>query len=219
MTNPAVYVWEALRDFLFPPGRRAEQLEKMAASGELESLEQARGLDEGWIYPVLGYRDPLVRELVWQIKYRRNGKLIGAAGNLMREMSVGVLGELEGMVKFDRPVLVPIPLSKKRAQERGYNQAEMLARAIVEAGSARIFEINTGVLVKIKDTPAQTTLRRGQRLKNLKGCFAVVDKNAVAGRNIILVDDVTTTGATLKEARKTLKATGAKRILAVTLAH
>ena len=81
-------------------------------------------------------------------------------------------------------------------------------------------KVSNKILKKIKETEHQARLKdRSVRLKNLLGTFEIVDRDLVRGRNIILVDDVTTTGATLSEAKKVLRAAGARKVIAVTIAH
>jgi len=122
-------------------------------------------------------------------------------------------------------VLIPIPLARKRLRERGYNQSEVLARAL-----ARQWRISVLVelLVRTRETPTQTALTPDTRLANVAGAFGT--RNAELGtRNssafrlpssaLILVDDVFTTGATLAEASRALEQAGAKRIAGVTFAR
>lgn len=120
-------------------------------------------------------------------------------------------------------VLVPIPISNKRFRERGYNQAELLARAFQKAlreNTNYSFPILNRVLKKVKSTQKQgTTESREERMLNMEGAFTVVQPEKVSGKCVILIDDVTTTGATLAEARRALIHAGAKQILAWTVAN
>lgn len=111
-------------------------------------------------------------------------------------------------------VIVPIPLFKKRLKERGYNQAFKLGE---EIGKVLNLPIING-LERIKDTPTQTTLDFKDRKNNVKGAFKALDKT-FKGKNVLLIDDVYTSGATLKEACKVLKSSGANKIYVLTLAH
>ena len=121
-------------------------------------------------------------------------------------------------------VLIPIPLATKRLRQRGYNQSEVLARAL--ARQWRIPVLVT-LLVRTRETPTQTALTPETRLANVAGAFAV--RNAKCGmRNfafrlssfeLILVDDVFTTGATLAEAASALEQAGATRVMGVTFAR
>ena len=111
-------------------------------------------------------------------------------------------------------LLVPVPLHKKREWERGFNQAEETAKILS-------FCLGLGadfaVLKKIKKTSRQAELNRLERLKNPVGAFTA--KRKIDGQNIILVDDVFTTGATLNECAKILKQAGAGLVWAITLAR
>ena len=128
--------------------------------------------------------------------------------------SLGAGGEIKNA---DDWLIIPVPLSKNRLKERGYNQAELIAEYFSEKIK---IQICAGALMKTKDTPAQVSVKnRKERLKNLDGAFAVKNPELVEGKNIILIDDVSTTGATLREAKKTLKLAGAKKVLALVVAR
>ena len=105
-------------------------------------------------------------------------------------------------------ILVPIPLSKKRLRERGFNQALELARPVVRRFS---FPLVPKALTRIRDTLPQRILDSGERRINVAGAFAA-DADAVAGKHVLLLDDVMTTGATMREAAATLLAGGAASI-------
>ena len=112
-------------------------------------------------------------------------------------------------------VLVPLPLSTQRLQERGYNQALLLARALDPAKAA------SDVLLRILHTPPQSTLARKDRLHSLQHAFAVHPFNVaqVRGKRVVLVDDVMTTGASLHAASSVLRQAGACQITALVLAR
>jgi len=120
--------------------------------------------------------------------------------------------------------LIPIPLAQKRLRERGYNQSEVLARALARKWRIPVLP---DLLVRTRETPTQTALTPGTRLANVAGAFGV--RNAKFGmRNFafristftfVLVDDVFTTGATLAEAARALEQAGATRIMGVTFAR
>lgn len=110
--------------------------------------------------------------------------------------------------------LVPIPLAPKRLRERGYNQSDMLARAL--ARQWRI-PVAPDVLVRARETPTQTALTPETRLANVAGAFTV--GTAARWETLVLVDDVFTTGATLAEAARALEAAGARRLYGVTFAR
>jgi ComF family protein len=117
---------------------------------------------------------------------------------------------------LDRAELVlPMPLSAQRLSERGFNQSLVLARALTPHKAA------AGLLLKIHDTPPQSALDRKARLRNVKGAFAIEPLRAqqVRGRDVVLVDDVMTSGASLFTAAQVLREAGAQRITALVLAR
>lgn len=112
--------------------------------------------------------------------------------------------------------LVPVPLHPSRRRERGFNQARLLAR---DLAALRSLAVLAGVLVKTRNAPAQAGLRAADRERNARGAYAVKRPERVRGRTLVLVDDVTTTGATIRECARVLKSAGARDVRAITLAQ
>ncbi len=113
-------------------------------------------------------------------------------------------------LKLKNFVVVPVPLHKKRFRERGFNQSELLAKKIALGLN---LPLNTNTLIKIKNTAAQTEVKnKNNREKNLIGCFRL-NNETLTGKNILLIDDVHTTGATAKTISEILKTNGAKKII------
>lgn len=112
-------------------------------------------------------------------------------------------------------VVLPIPLSLNRMRERGFNQAALLARHLAPA------KVDTTTLLRVLASEAQSGLPRAQRLRNLRGAFALEPSRAaeLRGRVALLVDDVMTTGATLQAATEVLHEVGAERVGALVLAR
>ncbi len=116
----------------------------------------------------------------------------------------------------DADWLLPVPLSRERLRQRGYNQALQLAQRL-GAGT----RVRAQVLLRLHDTAAQSGLGRAERLHNLRGAFALEPLAAagIAGRRVLLIDDVMTTGATLHAAALVLQAAGAAQVGALVLAR
>jgi ComF family protein len=113
-------------------------------------------------------------------------------------------------------LLVPVPLHPRRRAERGYNQSELLARAL----SRRLgLGLAPGALVRRKDTAPQTGLSAAARRQNVSGAFAVRRRALVVDRPVILVDDVFTTGATARACALALRAAGAREVRLLTVAR
>jgi ComF family protein len=112
-------------------------------------------------------------------------------------------------------VLLPMPLSRQRLQERGFNQALLLANALAPG------KTQPRLLLRVRDTPPQSSLSRAARLQNVQKAFALepMQRAAVAGKRIVLVDDVMTSGASLKAAAQCLKQAGAAHITALVFAR
>ena len=116
---------------------------------------------------------------------------------------------------FDDDIVIPTPISKKSLKARGFNQSELLCSSFAENG----FEVNTNCIVKDKETENQAKLNFKDRQTNLIGSFKVIDKQKIKNKNVLLVDDIFTTGATVSEIAFTLKKAGAKRVDVITLCH
>ena len=112
--------------------------------------------------------------------------------------------------------VLPVPLHKKRLREREFNQSALIAKHL--AKNFRI-PLHLDCLVKVKDTKPQVGLRSNERRKNLKKAFAVQKSDLIEGKDILLIDDVVTTGATVRECSHVLKKAGAGDIHVITLAH
>jgi ComF family protein len=112
-------------------------------------------------------------------------------------------------------LVVPVPLHLKRLKERGFNQSGLLAGEFARKIKA---PVSFDIIVRKNQTRPQTRLKRGERLKNVKGAFEISDKKRVRDRRILLVDDVFTTGTTLNECARTLKDKGgASEVHAITV--
>jgi len=112
-------------------------------------------------------------------------------------------------------MVVPVPLHADRLRQRGFNQSLLICRGIAKTLKAGI---SYGNLVRARATPPQVNLKARERAENLKGAFALRDAAAFKGKRILLVDDVYTTGATIKECSKVMKKAGAE-VYALTLAR
>lgn len=169
-----------------------------------------------WIFPMYDYRHPPLKKAVHFLKYKGRKNL---AKIFAKDLYEKLLEEISETKNFKNPVLIPIPLSKRRLRERGYNQTEILAEELSVLSSGFLKTEKTS-LVKPRETEPQAGIKnRSRRVKNMKKVFTIENRGKIRGRNIILIDDVITTGATLKEARETLQKAGCGKVIAFTLAH
>jgi len=117
--------------------------------------------------------------------------------------------------ELDIDLILPVPLHENRLKERGFNQAELL---LTEFESLNIPIIKDN-LIRTKYNPQQAILSRAERINNLSGSFSITNKKEIKNKNILLVDDIYTTGSTLNEISKTLIEAGANKVFCLTLCH
>lgn len=152
-----------------------------------------------------------LRQAIHQLKFKGRKSLAPLLASLMLET-------IQQHPQFLQcAAILSVPLSRQRQWERGFNQAELLAGEVARGLKLPLL---SGVLIKKKETPPQTGLHRDQRKQNLKDAFqikaSVVD---IQGQNLLLIDDVFTTGSTASAIVETLKAAGAGKIFVITLAN
>jgi ComF family protein len=140
---------------------------------------------------------------VQALKYRRRRVVAQTLGALLAER-----------YPYGDALLVPVPLHPRRLRERGFNQALLLARVL---GRHRELAVAARALVRTRHTRAQPGLAAEERRRNLRDAFTVTSPATVRGRNIVLVDDVLTTGATADACARSLLAAGAVRVDVYTL--
>lgn len=213
-------LFNLILDFLFPQSSPVISIENMTADEIVRKIPKAREIDELEMKALLDYRNELAKQAIWEIKYRKNEKLIAVFCELLYEYMLDELSDRILFSDFKNPILAPIPSSKERLKERGYNQCELITKELAKIDGGKNFAVSDNILEKIKDSPSQTSIKnRSKRLRNLKGCFRTVNQDQIVGANIIIIDDVITTGATMSEARKTLIDAGARQVMCFALAH
>lgn len=115
----------------------------------------------------------------------------------------------------DIDYITSVPLHAAKLRIRGFNQCDLIARILSKDLDLKF---DNKILIKTKDTKSQSLLNRGNRLKNLKNAFEILDTSKIANKNILLIDDIYTTGATVSECAKCLKQGGANKVFVLTLA-
>jgi len=169
------------------------------------------------------YDDLILQNLIQSFKY----KSVKSLAPVLSELLIKYFNSLNPLATRDlaKPdkfyilnpstIVVPIPLHPRRERERGFNQAKLITKNLVEKLNLEFCD----ALVRLKNTKSQAQARdTEERAKNVKDCFKIIHPELVKEKNIILVDDVFTSGATINEAVKILKQNGAKKILALVIA-
>ncbi|HYL95397.1 MAG TPA: ComF family protein [Terriglobales bacterium] len=158
-----------------------------------------------------------LRELIHLLKYEQVRPAAGVLGRMLGE-AVGTVSALLGQVQ---PLVVPVPLHAAKLRQRGFNQSELIARAALKSPAliGVSWPLHSGVLERSRPTESQTGLTRHQRRENIRGAFRVNDSETIAGRSILLVDDVFTTGTTVSECARVLRKAGAAQVWVATVAR
>lgn len=186
----------------------------------LKKIPEADNPEYSFIHPLLSYRSPVLKEVVHRLKYKNTRRLAAIFGATLYEHLIDITGDNISFSNEGRIILIPIPLHKKRLRERGYNQSELLIEAILAHDTGNIFSSLPQALTRTRDTaPQARSEKKSLRLANLRDAFACLNPGSIRGKAVILVDDVSTTGATLDEARRALLKAKPRVVIAITLAH
>jgi len=231
-----------LLELFFPREFNFSELESKVDLSIIK-LRDMRHLDS---YYFFSYKEKIIKDAVWELKFKNKRQIskifAGIFCAFLREKIIRGIKMKNNYDFFDEKldgefILIPIPIHKRRRSERGFNQCEWLCEDIIKIlrkqntrTGQRTNEINRvyemikyekDILIRNEYTQKQSWSSRAERLEKLKGVFEVREKfkSKITGKKIILVDDVTTTGATIKEARRTLLESGASLVISVVIAH
>jgi ComF family protein len=158
----------------------------------------------GWHY------DAAMQSIIHALKYRRRPSLSRLFGNMLAQRLHEHLHD-----EICQAVLVPVPLHRRRERERGFNQSLLLARALANAWGLSVLP---RAIRRVRFTQSQATLAAAERWENVAGAFAPASDLHLDHHTIFLIDDVFTTGATMKACAEALKSAGAGRVIGVALA-
>ncbi|HYW37072.1 MAG TPA: ComF family protein [Terriglobales bacterium] len=163
-----------------------------------------------------GSYDGGLRDLIHVLKFQQ----VRPAAQFLGRVLAETIANLEQAMPVGTIAVVAVPLHKRKQAQRGFNQAEMIARvAVKQLSRPKRFELCTGILVRRRDTGSQIGLTSHQRRENLGGAFAVDDPTRILKRDILLIDDVLTTGTTASECARVLLRAGAARVWVATVAR
>lgn len=157
------------------------------------------------------YEDEIVRKLIYGLKFQ----CIKEAGVSLARILLQFARSVP--VKWENFIVIPTPLSATRERTRGFNQSEIIGRFFAQQIKIPIY---TDVLTRVKHTRPHSEIGdHKKRFENITGCFSVIHQEVIAKKNVVLVDDVSTSGATFTEAARTLKNAGVKNIIALAVAR
>lgn len=164
----------------------------------------------------VSFKNKAVPALIHAYKYKNMNsaeKILGGFLKTYYEMYI-----LPGLSPRERWITIPIPLHKNKERARGFNQTIRMYEFLLKQRTV-LPPLVQHALIRIKNTPSQTQCKNfEERAENIKGSFALENTERVRGKNILLLDDVFTSGATLNEAAHILKSSGAKKIIGLVIA-
>lgn len=166
------------------------------------------------------YQTPLVKNIIRSLKYHGRHALAKRVSIILYDHLMDEIADRHIFDDTRQFVVVPIPISKKRQVTRGFNQSEAIARALIERDTTNSLKLHHNNLIKVRETrPQAQTPNREERLANLKDSMHLQKPHLLNGKDVILVDDVITTGATMAEAHRHLKEAGVRNTIFLAIAH
>lgn len=214
------FIIERIVDLLFPPSEAVRDAETKTAEDLYREIPRARDLPHAALRALFDYHHPLMRTLIWELKYRGNRKIARLLASALYDSLIEDGADLLVFSNFKQPLIIPVPLSTKRFRERGFNQINLIIEELKKLDRSHTFMFPNNIVRKIKHTETQTSIKnKKHRTENIAGCFEVANPVSIQGRNIIILDDVVTTGSTMEEIRKTLLSAGARKVVGIALAH
>lgn len=201
---------EKLQSFLYKRFMEAEAIKK---------LPSAPNPEQDFVFSLFDYKNLHVKKLIRYLKNKSDIQLQKTIAEIFYQELLGFIGEQQDLGYFKNPLVIAVPISKWRHRERKFNQVHVLAKHFAKKYN---FEYSKNIIKKTKKTQKQALIKkRKNRFLNIKNAFSLPQKNIkhVQNRDIIIVDDLITTGATLEEIKKLLEKSGARTVIAVTIAH
>lgn len=186
---------------------------------KINTLAHAPQPPISFIYACFDYQSQGVKKLIRYLKTYRDPFLVQTLAEKIFENSLDFIAEQQQFSFFHNPIIIPVPVSRKRKRERGFNQTELLAHYL----SKKLPNASYNKKLAVKNDTDKQALITGKhkRIENIRGAFLIPERQRkyIRDRDIIIVDDLVTTGATLRELKKTLEKAGARKIIALTIAH
>lgn len=205
-----------LLDAVFPP-KDEVFVARAVTPEELGALVRPRLVEEAWMRVFFSYRDPKVRALIRSIKFYGETAVIPRIAEVCAGHVSEMISDRVRTEGWDVPLLIPMPSSKKRLRDRGYNQAERIAEAFArELTDSVVYAPGT---ILREDRKSQVRIAREERARNIYGAFRVAPGAELRGKQVILIDDVIESGSTMKDARRALTAAGVGDVLGIALAN
>ncbi len=215
-------IYKTILDALFPLSKEEEEILSFTPEEATRKLPAAPPYDASVVplksvKSVFAYKDERVSKLVWSIKYKKS----------IHSTQIGGYALYKTLPQGSKAVIVPIPITSRRRRERGFNQCELLLDEIQRLDFEKRFIFEKDLLQRVQHASHQTLKSRDERLRSSKGIFSVNEEPAkqlmgalsTFDHLVIIIDDVITTGSTMKEALDVLRSAGFSNVAGLSLAH
>lgn len=165
------------------------------------------------IYAACSYENKYAKKMIISMKYDPFWKELA---NPLAKLISDHLKLSEQNLDFKKFIIIPIPLSPKRLRWRGFNQSQIIASTL---GKEWLIPVASQCLSRVRETQIQAGLKLGQRQENVKGAFVCAKNIPMKNKNVLLIDDVVTTRATMEECARVLKNSGVQQVIGVAVTH
>lgn len=200
-------------DAVFPISKEEEAVLSLRPEEAWKILPRARNFSTKEACSIFSYKDERMRKLVWALKYKKS-RQAAAIGGFALHLILQVYSDVAGPI-----LVIPMPITKQRRRERGFNQCELLADAVEACGSTDI-RIIRDLLIRARHKSRQTMKTRGERIESAHELFKVNERESIPkDQLVIVIDDVITTGSTMKEAIQALRTAGFTKTFGLSLGH
>jgi competence protein ComFC len=204
-------------DIIYPPTEIERLLRKLTINKIYRNCSKSLEINDNEIFSLFRYQDPFIKDSIYELKNNKNEDSIRIFSALLFDEIYNYI--YENLININEKIIISyIPQHKSTFLYKGFNQSEELARKIVEF-APKIFEIKNLLNKTKKNTPQHEIKSKKKRILNIKNAFKFNGKENINDKLIILIDDVYTTGATLKESRRILLQSGAYKVICFTIAH
>ena len=207
---------QTLIDAILPPKDDVRNARGITEE-EFQNLLHPTVVRDSWIISLFPYKDARIRSFIRSVKFYADTTTLPKIGSVVGEFLMETVSDKRLLSGWNVPVLVPMPASPKRLRERGYNQVERIALCLLPYLENAISY--SPKLLERTERKSQVRVERKSREENIKGAFFVSSPELVRGKQIILLDDVVESGATMYDARRALLEAGAAEALGIAIAH
>jgi competence protein ComFC len=201
-------LFDKIVSFLFPP---------LFTTADCKTFPKAPQPHTANTYSLYDYQNKKVKKLIRYLKNHRDPALKKILAKEMHDYLLPILADFYEFHEFEKPFIIPVPISRKRKKERGFNQCDDLAKYLARYITGAQY-IKNGI--KKHNSAKQSLIKkRVDRYKNAHQSFSLQNKTMFRNADIIIVDDLVTSGATLSAVIRELKKSKTRNIIAITIAH